>query len=86
MKKIGLFLSLFLSLEISLYAQTYYISSTTDASLGNRPLVHNNSLTTGGDLQVGNVAASTNSYGKKTLFWHPGRKFRSNVYFPVQSK
>jgi hypothetical protein len=49
MKKI----SLFLSLEVSLYAQTYYINSTTDASLSNRLLIHNNGL------KIGNSTSAT---------------------------
>jgi hypothetical protein len=53
MKKEGLFLSLFLSLQISLYAQTWYINGTTDASLGNQSLIHNN------ELKIGNSTSAT---------------------------
>jgi hypothetical protein len=53
MKKNVLSIGLFLSLQISLYAQTHYITGTTDASLGNQPLLHSN------ELKIGNSALAT---------------------------
>jgi hypothetical protein len=53
MKKIGLLIVLFLSGQIGLYSQTNYIQSTTDASLGNQPLLHNN------ELKIGNSTSAT---------------------------
>jgi hypothetical protein len=53
MKKIVLLMALFLSLQVSLYAQTYYINGTTDASSGNQSLIHNN------ELKIGNSTSTT---------------------------
>jgi hypothetical protein len=53
MKKFRLLLGLFLNLQVSLYAQTYYINGTTDASLGNKALIHRN------ELKIGNSSSST---------------------------
>jgi hypothetical protein len=53
MKKIGFLFILFLSLQISLYSQTKYVQSTTDASLANQPLLHNN------ELKIGNSTSAT---------------------------
>jgi hypothetical protein len=53
MKKNVLLIGLFLSLQVSLYAQTYYINGTTDASLGNKPLIHSN------ELKIGNSTSAT---------------------------
>jgi hypothetical protein len=53
MKKIKLLMGLFLSLQVSLSAQTYYINSTTVDSLGNKPLIHRN------ELKIGNSASAT---------------------------
>jgi hypothetical protein len=47
MKKIRLLTGLLMGLQISLYAQTYYINGTTDSSLGNKALLHTNELKIG---------------------------------------
>jgi hypothetical protein len=53
MKKIVLLIGLFLSLHVSLYAQTYYVTGTTDSSLGNKALLHSN------ELKIGNSISAT---------------------------
>jgi hypothetical protein len=52
MKTKVLLIGFFLSLQISLYAQTYYINGTTDASSGNQPLIHSNELKIGNSTLV----------------------------------
>jgi hypothetical protein len=53
MKNFVLSVGLFLSLQVSLYAQTYYINGTTDSSLGNKALLHTN------ELKIGNSTSAT---------------------------